>query len=42
ATKRPKPAKLITGIEVMVPEYITTGERILVNTTTGAFGGRAS
>ncbi|HHW4681499.1 MAG TPA: elongation factor P-like protein YeiP, partial [Xylella taiwanensis] len=40
ATKRPKPAKLITGIEMMVPEYITTGERILVNTTTGTFGGR--
>ena len=41
ATKRPKPAKLNTGIEIMVPEYITTGERILVNTTTGEFGGRA-
>ncbi|WP_038271204.1 elongation factor P-like protein YeiP [Xylella taiwanensis] len=41
ATKRPKPAKLMTGIEIMVPEYITTGERILVNTTTGTFGGRA-
>ena len=41
ATKRPKPATLSTGIEIMVPEYITTGERILVNTTTGEFGGRA-
>src|SRR5688500_13927434 len=41
ATKRPKPAKLNTGIEIMVPEYITTGERVLVNTTTGEFGGRA-
>ena len=41
ATKRPKPAKLNTGIEIMVPEYIATGERILVNTTTGEFGGRA-
>lgn len=41
ATKRPKPAKLNTGIEIMVPEYITNGERILVNTTTGEFGGRA-
>ena len=41
ATKRPKPARLSTGIEIMVPEYITTGERILVNTTTGEFGGRA-
>ncbi len=41
ATKRPQPATLSTGIEIMVPEYITTGERILVNTTTGEFGGRA-
>ena len=41
ATKRPKPARLSTGIEIMVPEYITNGERILINTTTGEFGGRA-
>ncbi|KAB8317070.1 elongation factor P-like protein YeiP [Tolypothrix campylonemoides VB511288] len=41
ATKRPKPAKLATGIEIMVPEYIGTGERVLVNTTTGEFAGRA-
>ena len=41
ATKRPKPAKLSTGIEIMVPEYIVNGERVLVNTTTGEFGGRA-
>ena len=41
ATKRPKPATLNTGIEIMVPEYIANGERILVNTTTGEFGGRA-
>jgi elongation factor P len=41
ATKRPKPAKLATGIEIQVPEYITSGERILVNTTTGEFSGRA-
>ncbi len=41
ATKRPKPAKLNTGIEIMVPEYIANGEKILVNTTTGEFGGRA-
>ncbi|MBN6151106.1 elongation factor P-like protein YeiP [Xanthomonas sp. AmX2] len=41
ATKRPKPAKLNTGIEIMVPEYIGTGERVLVNTTTGEFAGRA-
>ena len=41
ATKRPKPAKLSTGLEIMVPEYIVNGERVLVNTTTGEFGGRA-
>lgn len=41
ATKRPKPAKLETGIEIMVPEYIGNGERVWVNTTTGEFGGRA-
>ena len=41
ATKRPKPARLSTGIEIQVPEYIATGERVLVNTTTGEFAGRA-
>jgi len=41
ATKRPKPARLTTGIEIQVPEYITNGEKILVNTTTGEFSGRA-
>ena len=41
ATKRPKPAKLNTGIEIMVPEYIVNGEKILVSTTTGEFNGRA-
>ena len=41
ATKRPKPATLSTGLEIQVPEYITTGERVLVNTTTGEFSGRA-
>jgi elongation factor P len=41
ATKRAKPATLSTGIEVQVPEYITTGEKIHVNTTTGEFSGRA-
>ena len=41
ATKRPKPAKLNTGIEIMVPEYIVNGERILVSTLTGEFSGRA-
>jgi elongation factor P len=41
ATKRPKPAKLNTGIEIQVPEYVTTGEKILVSTLTGEFAGRA-
>jgi elongation factor P len=41
ATKRTKPAKLDTGIEIQVPEYITTGEKVWVNTTTGEFSGRA-
>lgn len=41
ATKRPKPAKLNTGIEIQVPEYVTTGEKILVSTLTGEFNGRA-
>ena len=41
ATKRPKPARLNTGIEIMVPEYISNGERINVSTVTGEFAGRA-
>jgi len=41
ATKRPKPAKLNSGIEIQVPEYITAGERVWVNTVTGEFAGRA-
>ena len=41
ATKRPKPAKLSTGIEIQVPEYISNGEKIMVSTVTGEFGGRA-
>jgi len=41
ATKRPKPARLSTGIEIQVPEYIGNGERVWVNTSTGEFAGRA-
>ena len=41
ATKRPKPAKLNTGIEIQVPEYISNGEKVLVSTVTGEFAGRA-
>jgi elongation factor P len=41
ATKRAKPAKLSTGLEIMVPEYIGNGDRVIVNTTTGEYAGRA-
>ena len=41
ATKRPKPARLNTGIEIMVPEYVVNGEKIQVSTVTGEFSGRA-
>ena len=41
ATKRTKPAKLNTGIEVQVPEYISNDEKVWVNTVTGEFAGRA-
>jgi elongation factor P len=40
ATKRPKPARLNTGLEIQVPEYISNGEKIWVSTVTGEFGGR--
>ena len=40
ATKRSKTAKLNTGIEVQVPEYIVNGEKVWVNTETGEFSGR--
>ena len=40
ATKRPKPARLSTGIEIQVPEYISNGEKIYVSTLTGEFNGR--
>ena len=42
ATKRPKPATLSTGLEIMVPEYIQMSEQVLVNTSTGEFAGRAN
>ena len=41
ATKRSKPARLSTGIEIQVPEYVGNGERVWVSTTTGEFAGRA-
>jgi len=41
ATSRTKPAKLSTGLEIQVPEYIETGEIVKVNTDTGKFMSRA-
>ncbi len=41
ATNRTKPARLTTGLEVQVPEYIETGENIKINTGTGKFMSRA-
>ncbi len=41
ATSRTKPAILSTGIEIQVPEYLTTGEMIKINTATGKFMSRA-
>jgi elongation factor P len=37
ATGRTKPATLVTGMEVQVPEYLESGEIIRINTTTGKF-----
>ncbi len=41
ATARTKTAKLSTGLEVQVPEYLETGELIKVHTETGKFSSRA-
>jgi len=41
ASARTKTAKLSTGLEVQVPEYLETGELIKVNTETGKFSSRA-
>ena len=41
ATARTKPARLITGLEVQVPEYIEPGEIIKINTDSGKFMSRA-
>lgn len=35
-----KKAKLITGFELDVPQFIKTGEKIIVNTTEGTYVGR--
>ena len=41
ATKRPKPARLETGLEIQVPDYIGVDDQVLVSTLTGEFAGRA-
>ena len=41
ATSRTKPATLSTGLVVQVPEYISTGEWIKVNTEERKFQSRA-
>ena len=41
ATGRTKPAKMTTGLEIQVPEYLETGEIIKINTLTGKFMSRA-
>lgn len=41
ATKRAKPARVATGIEIQVPEYIVNGELVRISTETGEFLGRA-
>jgi len=40
ATARTKPAILSTGLTVQVPEHISTGDRIKVNTSEQKFAGR--
>lgn len=40
ASRSAKPATTETGLEVMVPDYVTPGERIKVNTESGEFMGR--
>lgn len=41
ATGRTKPARLQTGLEVQVPEYLEPGEIVKINTETGKFMSRA-
>ena len=42
ASARTKPATLSSGLVVQVPEYLTTGEMIKVNTETGEYMSRAN
>jgi elongation factor P len=41
ASSRTKPATLSTGLVVQVPEFLTTGEQIKVNTASGEYISRA-
>jgi elongation factor P len=41
ASSRNKPAKLETGLEIQVPEYLSEGETVKVDTRTGEFLSRA-
>ncbi|PJE80401.1 Elongation factor P-like protein [invertebrate metagenome] len=41
ASARTKTARLSTGLEVQVPEYLSSGEKIKVNTETGKYMSRA-
>ena len=41
ATGRTKPARFATGLEVQVPEFISNGERLRVNTDSREYMGRA-
>ncbi len=41
ATARTKPAKLETGLVVQVPDYLTPGEMIKVDTRDGSYLSRA-
>ena len=40
-TASTKPAKLENGVTVNVPEFISTGEKVRVNPTTGEYMDRA-
>ncbi|MDX2476929.1 MAG: elongation factor P-like protein YeiP [Gammaproteobacteria bacterium] len=41
ATGRTKPARFATGLEIQVPEYLSAGGIVKINTTTGKFMSRA-
>jgi elongation factor P len=41
ASARSKPARMSTGLNISVPEHISTGDRIRINTVENKFMGRA-